>query len=422
MPEEPMVVGIDIGTYLTKVVVAKKIREDLPPSVVTWGTSLTEGMRKGAVIDEDDVAQSVNQALKEVKDVFDEEIEEVYVSIGGSHLGSIVRKEKIAVSRADTEVSPDDVERLKDHVSRHTSSRNRELLKVVERSYFLDDTAGIHDPVGMHGIRLELEGVLIEGNESAIRSHDNVFEKTQLQVLDRQIGILMAGEAVLSKKQKELGVVVVDIGAATTSIVVYEERTIIHLAVISIGAAHITNDLAIGLKTSIDIAEHVKIKYGYASPEYIPDNRTNRVQLSEFSSEETASFPIEFVSEVIEARMQEIFQFVNQELANVEREGLLPPGAVLTSGGANTRGITALAKDELDIPAKVGEPGGIEGDASEVKNPAFATTIGLILYGMSHEDMPQKRRSFGQHRPKLPQFLGKMTSGIKEWFQKLFPE
>jgi len=423
MPEEPVVVGIDIGTYLTKVVVAKKLRDDLPPSIITWGTSLTEGMRKGVVIDEEDAAQSVNEALKEVRDVFDEEIEDVYVSIGGEHIGSVVRKEKIAVSRADTEVSPDDVQRLKDHVARHTSSRNRKQLKVVERSYFLDDTAGIHNPVGMQGIRLELEGVLIEGDESAIQSLDKVFEKSQLQVLDKQIGILMASEAVLSKKQKELGVVVVDIGASTTSIVVYEERTIIHLAVIAIGASHITNDLAIGLKTSVDIAEHVKIKYGYASPEYIPEKRQNkRIQLSEFSSEETSSFPIEFVSEVIEARMQEIFKFVNEELASVEREGLLPAGVVLTGGGANTRGITSLAKEELDIPAKVGEPEGIEGDSAEVKNPAFAVTIGLVLYGMSHEYTPQEDQAFAQSGKKIPQVLKSVISGVKNWFQKLFPE
>jgi cell division protein FtsA len=425
MAGEPMVTGVDIGTYLTKVVVLKQQRDDIPPSVIALGTSFTEGMRKGVVIDEEDVAQSITRAVHEAQDMLDEPIEEAYVSFGGSHISAHTRREKIAVSRADGEVSPDDVQRLKEHVSRHKSSMNKNILDVKEKSYMLDDTSDIHDPVGMHGIRLELEGLLIEGDESALKTHQNALEKSGLSVAEKHVSVFATAEAVLTKKQRELGVVLVDIGASTTSLVVYEERTVIHLAVIPIGASHITNDLAIGLKTSIEIAERVKIKYGYVSPDHIPSSATNRIQLSEFNQEETASFPIEFVAEVIEARVQEIFQFVNQELAGVEREGLLPAGAVLTGGGANIRDIVPLAKSELDLPAQVGQPTKLEGNLAEVQDPLFATCVGLAQYGMLHEGPPRGNGGPSWWENVLSPLSGLMGGSgkrLKGWFDNIFPE
>lgn len=416
-----MVTGVDIGTYLTKVIVLKQLRDDIPPSVVAWGTSFTEGMRKGAVVDEVDVARSISRAIEDARYMLDEPIEEVYIGFGGSHISSFAKREKIAVSKADGEVSPDDVLRLKEHVARHTSSRNRELITVLEQRYTLDETGGIPDPVGMHGIRLELEGLLIEGDEAAVKSQYHAVEQANLKVADSHLGVLAAADAVLTKKQRELGVVLVDIGASTTSVVVYEERTVIHLAVIPIGAAHITNDLAIGMKTSIDIAEMVKVKYGYGSPDYIPEGATQRVSLSEFSKDESASFSVKFIAEVIEARIQEIFEFVNGELARVEREELLPAGAVLTGGGANIRNIVTLAKSELNLPADVGYPTDLEGDIADISDPLFATCAGLVKYGMNQEHEHEPLRSSFMSGPVIGS-VGSVWKSLKRWLQTLFPE
>ncbi|MEA1926549.1 MAG: cell division protein FtsA [Patescibacteria group bacterium] len=425
MLKNEYIIAIDIGSSHIRTVVAQVIaQEENKPRIVGVGVVLSSGIRRGIVADIEEVTESIGKSIEDAQRNSGVKIENAYVSIGGAHIKSVETKGVIAVGMVNGEVSPEDIERATEAAQAINLPPNKEILHLVPQSYCLDDQEDIKDPLGMIGVRLEVRGLIIFGSTSHIRNITKCVNNNGIEVEGFVISPLAAAKAVLNKRQKELGVVCIDIGSETTSLAVYEERELIHIAVLPIGAGHITNDIAIGLRTSIDVAEKVKLKYGSALSNEI--SKRDQINLADFDPNEEGIISRRHVAEIIEARLEEIFYMVEKELKKINRSALLPAGAVLTGGGACMQGSVDLAKDILKLPVQTGFPIELSGLIDKVDSPVFSVTIGMILWAF--EDpvaMANNERTSNIFSKK--DLISKMSSikgdaqTIKKWFGKFLP-
>ncbi|MEA2006748.1 MAG: cell division protein FtsA [Patescibacteria group bacterium] len=377
MSKEDYIIALDVGSSHVRTVVAQIIVDE-KPRIIGVGVASANGIRRGVVADIEEVSNSITNSIGQAEKNSGVKIESVYVSIGGGHIECEEVKGVIAVGRADSEVVEGDVERVIEAAQAISLPPNKEILHIIPQNFRLDDQEGIKDPVGMNGVRLEMQGLVVTGSTPHIRNISKCVESNGYDIDGFVISPLAAAKAVLSKRQKELGVVSVDIGGGTTSMAVFEESELIHIAVLPVGASHITNDIAIGLRTSIDVAEKVKLKYGSALSEEIGKNE--QIDLAGIDVNEEGSVSRRHVAEIIEARIEEIFYLVEKELKKIGRSALLPAGAVLTGGGACMQGSVDLAKEILKLPAQAGFPIELTGLVDKVDNPAFSVSVGMIVW------------------------------------------
>ena len=419
MVKNEIIVGLDVGTSFTKMAIGKRLREDKTPSIIALGVAVSEGVRRGVIIDIQDATRSINEALDSTSKMIEEDIKKICISINGVHITSHLTSGKVAISRGDGEVTEEDKNRVITNADTGPSGQNKEIIKLVPKTYTLDEETGIKNPVGMNGIRLEIEALIIENNSSSLKNLEKCIHKLGLIVEDQEIGIIAAAQSVLTKKQKDLGVAVIDLGAGTTSMAVYEEGHLIHIGVIPIGANHITNDLAIGLRTSIEVAEKVKLKYGIALERSLGENAKLKIDLAKIDSQEEGVFPIAYIASIIEARSKEIFELITQELKKIERDGLLPAGIVLVGGGANLKAISDLAKQELKLPIKIGSPQGVEGSIADIDNPIYANLVGLIKSEFEQIEDTTESRDMSNV---IKQGSSKILNPIKKLLKRIFPD
>lgn len=382
--KEKISVGIDIGDSKVVSIIGHRAEGETHPTVVGVGIRDASGMRRGVITDVEEAVSAIAGAVEEAERMAGLPVESVYVSIAGDHIISSNNKGLIAITRGKEEIGHDDVVRVIETAQSVTVPANREILHVIPRMFIVDDQAGIKDPVGMSGSRLEVDAHVITGSTPFIKNLRRTVEQANVPVASFVLGPLAAAKAVLSKKQMELGVVVIDIGAGTTGLVVFEDGYIYHSAVLPIGSAHITSDIALGLRTALDVAEQVKVNYGVASPVMLSDKDT--IDLSKFDREEEQVVSRHYVAEIIEARLAELFMMVKAELRKVGRDGMLPAGAVIVGGGAKLQGIVDAAKDHLGLPAQIGFPVEFKGMIDKLHDPRYVTSIGLMLWGMDEED------------------------------------
>jgi cell division protein FtsA len=366
-------VGIDIGTTTVRCVVGHIDGTTGTPTIVGVGQAPTSGMRKGVVANLNGPASAIDQALGEAERMSGYQIDAAALSINGSHILSTKADGMIAVSGDNHEVGQEDLARLEEVATVGKVPANREILEVVPHSYMLDGQDNIKDPLGMTGTRLEINANVI----SALVPHVQNLQKSAdiAKVTAHAItpSILAAARAVLTEQQMENGVAVVDLGGATTSVAVFEEGDLHHVGVIPLGSANITNDLAIGLKTDPEVAEKVKVAHADAIP------RKDNEGISVKNGSELLSFTSRDIDEIVEARLEEIFEAVNHELKKAGKAGQLPSGVVLTGGGAKLKHIADYAKQTLGLAARVGKPTGYGGVAEDVESPSFASVVGLML-------------------------------------------
>jgi len=380
MPKETIIVGLDVGSCFIRTVVAKARTDQTKLQIIGMGQVPSFGLRRGVVVDIDETIKNISQSVQEAEQSSGLSIERAYVSLSGNHITSKTSKGVVAVSRADGEISREDVDRAVNAASAVSILPNREILHVIPRSFSVDDQKGIKDPAGMNGVRLEVDALIIEGATPFIKNLTKCISEVGLEIEGLVLAPLAASRAILTKRQKELGVLSLDLGGGTASLIVFEEGDIIHSCVLPIGSSHITNDIAIGLRSSIDLAEKVKLEYGSALVSEI--SKKDNINLSKLAGEEKGVVPRAQVAEIIEARLSEVFDLVNKELKKIDRQGLLPAGVVLLGGGAKIPSLVDLSKVELRLPAQVGFPLELEGIVDEVDDPAFATAIGLVLWGI----------------------------------------
>ncbi|MDB5178097.1 MAG: ftsA [Patescibacteria group bacterium] len=402
---EQIYIGLDIGS--TKVCCVVGLHEEgaALPSVIGVGVAPTSGMRKGVVVDVEETVSSITAAVDEAERISGVAIDRATISIDGAHVTSQNSRGVIAVGRADQEIMVDDVVRVEEAATAIQLPPNREIIQVFPRSYSVDGQTNIKDPVGMNGVRLEVESHIISGSLPAIKNLDRSIHQAGIAIQGQVLVPLAAARAVLTKRQKELGVALVDIGGGTTGVAVYEEGDILYSSVLPVGAGHITNDLAIGLKTSIDIAEKIKLKYVRAHTSKASLNE--KVKVEELDGEVTRKE----LQNIAGARLDEIFQLVRAELKKVGKDLMLPGGVVLTGGGAKMAGIEELAKEALQLPAVVGKPEGFSGIVDRINDPAFSAPIGLMLENMSH----------GQQEQAPGAGIGQTVDRLKKTLRNLLP-
>lgn len=410
MSKEQIIVGLDVGTCFTRTVVAKPAGQK--PQIIGVGRAPSFGLRHGFIVDMEEAVKSVRQSVEEAERSSGFSIERAYVGLGGSHVACRISKGVVAVARADAEITKEDADRVIAAASAVSVSQNREIIHVLPRSFSVDNQTNVKDPVGMKGIRLEAETLVIEGSTPHIRSLHNCLNEAGLEIEEIILAPLAASRAALSKRQKELGVLSVDLGGGTAGLTVFEEGDIIHSCILPIGSANITNDIAIGLRSDIDLAEKIKLEYGTVLISEI--GKKDAIDLSELNPEEKDIVPRIQVAEIIEARMDEIMDLINKELKAIDRQGLLPAGVVLLGGGAKMPGLIDLVKSKLRLPAQIGFPLELDGIAQEVNDPSFSVAAGLVLWGM---DEQSKRKeyvfSFGLINPAF--------NKIKSWFKDFLP-
>lgn len=366
-------VGIDIGTTMVRCVVGHIDNASGALTVVGVGKSKNSGMRKGIVVNLDSPAQAIDDALGEAERMSGCEIDSATISINGSHILSTHTDGMIAVGGSDHEIDQDDIYRIKDVATVGKVPANRKVIEIIPHSYKLDGQGNIKNPIGMTGTRLEIDAHVV----SALAPYYVNLQKTTEVANVRPNDIIVAGvassKAVLTEQQLENGVCVLDIGGSTTGIVVYEEGDLQFTSVLTVGGVNITNDLAIGLKTDPEIAEMVKLNY--QNDDIKSDNG---IILIEHNSQ-GYEFAIDEINEIIEARLDELFEKVNKELKKAGRAGKLPGGVVIVGGTANLKGIADCAKEALGLAVKIGKPAGLGGVADGIDTPEFATAVGLML-------------------------------------------
>jgi cell division protein FtsA len=366
-------VGIDIGTTTVRCVVGHIDATTGTPTIVGVGVAPNSGMRKGVVAHLAGPGQAIDTALGEAERMSGYQVDAAAISINGAHILSTKADGMIAVGGLDHEIVEEDLARIEEVATLGKVPANREILEVVPHSYRLDGQDNIKDPLGMTGTRLEIDANVI----SALAPHlANLHKSAEMaKVTPHTItpAVLAAARSVLTEQQIENGVAVIDLGGATTSIAVFEEGDLQYVAVIPLGGSNISNDLAIGLKTDPEIAEKVKLGHAVATP------RSDNEGISVKHDDEIFNFHTNDIDEIVEARLEEIFDAIQKELKKIGRAGKLPSGVVLTGGTANLKGIAQYAKDKLGLAARIGKSSGYGGVVEDIDQPQFATAVGLML-------------------------------------------
>lgn len=400
-------VGLDIGTTTIRCVVGLVDPSNPAPSVVGLGEAPNSGMRKGIVVNIINVAQAIDKAFEAAERMSGHEIHEASININGTHVLSMDSKGVIAVGATGHELTEADILRVEEAAAVMQLPANREILQVTPRSYRLDGQENIKDPIGMSGVRLEVDAHVITALTPHVRNLQKAVEMTHTQVHNTIVSSLAASRAVLTDQQLENGVALVDIGGTTTNIAIFEEGDLQHIAILPVGGVNITNDLAIGLRTDLDIAEKVKLQ-----AVNLVKQKDRAKEFSLKHNKEELSFKMKEIDEIVEARLEELFEKVDHELKKVDRSGKLPGGLVIVGGTAHMAGLAEFAKAKMRLPARVSAPHNVGGLVDKISYPQFATAVGLMLEDLQHGSSAPKKGSpnFGAATQSANQLFKRISS------------
>ncbi|MEI6288316.1 MAG: cell division protein FtsA [bacterium] len=414
MPKDSLITGVDIGSTAIRVVVGQKSRDGNEKlKIIGAVESPAHGVSKGVVTSVEDAVSSISSALEKIERMVGQPVEHAWVGISGSHIITQESKGVVAVSKTDGEVRAEDVERVIEAARAVATPPNYEILHVIPKSFSVDSQTNIKDPIGMTGIRLEVDTQIIQGLTAQIKNLTKCVYRTGLDIDDLVLSILANSESVLTGRQKELGVVLVNIGGATTSIAVFEENDLLHAAVLPMGSEYITSDIAIGLRISIDTAEKIKIREGSCLSENF--KKQDEVRYEAVGGTEEGEFSKKTVAEYIEARVEEILERVDKELKKIGKSGMLPAGVVLTGAGAKIDGLVETAKRVLRLPASLGYPQELISNLDKISDLSFSTAVGLVVWG----NQLQKNRFSSLALPFKS--VDKAATQMRKWVKSLLP-
>lgn len=391
------ITGLDIGTHALKAVVAENVNGK--PIVRLALKEPAHGVRRGAIVDLAEASRPINKIVAEIKKFSRAASKNIYVNIGTQQVKSQASKGIVAVSRADTEIYPDDVERAVKASQAVNLGPNRTIIHTVTREFIVDGVGDIMEPLGLSGSRLEVNSLIIDAFAPHIKNIMRAVELAGGEVGGLVLTPLVAARSALSKKQKDLGVVIVDIGAGTTGMSVYEENKLVGVAKFPVGGASVSNDLALGLKIPVHAAENLKLNYGYALSGDV--GQKEMADLNKIFPEVGHSVSRKFVAQIIQARLEEIFEFVNAELRLIGKQGKLPGGVVLVGGSSKMPGLTELAKHELKLTSQIGVALEDEwhpehnGFSEYLEDPEFVNALGLALWGVDGEEWKSDKGLWG---------------------------
>jgi cell division protein FtsA len=402
--KDELVIGLDIGTTKICVVVAERTENGV--DIVGIGTHPSRGLRKGVVVDIDATVSSIKHAVEEAELMADCEISSVYAGIAGSHIRAFNSHGVVAVK--DREVAPGDVKRVIDAAKAVSIPMDREVIHVIPQEFIIDDQDGIREPLGMSGVRLEAKIHIVT---AAVTSAQNIVKcanKAGLNVIDIVLEPLASAEASLAGDERELGVCLMDIGGGTTDVAVFAEGSIQHTAVLALGGAHISNDIAVGLRTPFDEAERIKKKFGVSASRFLPTDDV--ISVPSVGGRRPREVSRKILCEIIEPRVDEILSLARQTLVKEGLEGSMPSGVVLTGGCSALEGILDLAEEIFEAPVRLGLPIHVGGLQDVVRGPMYATGVGLVLYGAAQD------RQVTRFRIRDDSIFGRVKQRMRDWF------
>ncbi len=404
-------VGIDIGTTMVRCVVGHIDGATGAPKVVGIGYAGNSGMRKGTISHLNGPAAAIDAALAEAERMSGHQVDGATMSINGTHIVSTKSDGMIAVGTNDHEVTYDDVTRIEEVATTGKVPANREVLEIVPHAYRLDGQDNIKDPIGMSGTRLEIHANIISGLAPHIANIQKSAELAKVEARQIVPAVLASAQAVLSESQMENGVAVIDLGGATTGIAVFEEGDLQFVSVVPFGGVNVTNDIAIGLKIDPEIAEEVKLAHARLSSE----GASSSVEIT--YDKQKLTFDRQDVDEIVEARYEEIFEYISKELKKAGCAGKLPSGVVLTGGGAHVKGVVDFAKRQLAVAAKIGMPTGYAGVSEDAQQPEYAAAVGLMLADGAANDSNHSSGGRNKKSNEVAKKAGGFISGILARFK-----
>jgi cell division protein FtsA len=402
-----IVVGLDIGTSKVCAIVGEMTEKGV--EITGVGSHPSQGLRKGVVINIESTVSSVKKAIEEAELMAGCEIHTVFTGIAGGHIKGFNSHGIVAVK--NKEVTPRDVERVIDAAKAVAIPMDREVLHVLPQEFVIDDQDGIKEPLGMSGVRLEAKVHIVTG---AVTSAQNIIKccnRTGLNVADIALEPLVSAEAVLRDEERELGVALVDMGGGTTDIAIFHDGTVKHTAVLAVGGNHVTSDIAAGLRTPFGDAERIKQRYGLARASMVADDE--RVEVPSVADKPAGSVSRQILCEIIEPRLDEIFQLVRAEIEKSGYEESLASGAVMTGGAMLLPGAVEMAEQIFGMPVRLGVPIHVGGLVDVISSPIYATGVGLVLYGMKR----QERNCF---RIRDDNIFSKVRHRMSDWFSEFF--
>ncbi|MBA7612756.1 Cell division protein FtsA [subsurface metagenome] len=405
MKKRTTLASIDVGTTKICTTIAD-VDDGGSIQVVGVGINPSKGLHKGLVVNINDAKESIRGSVKKAEQASDYRIESAFVGVTGRHVTSLNNRGVVAITRNDRLVRSDDLKRVLACAQSVKVPSDRKLLHVIPRDYTIDGQAGVRNPVGMHGFRLDVETHIITAAVTSVQNLVKCIRGIGIEVEDLILEPLASSEAVLTEDEKQMGVILADIGGGTTDIAIFREGSIWHTSIIPVAGYQVTRDIAIGLGLPFDVAEEMKKKYGSVMPVY-----ESKAETATPISEDGHGVSYQDLCDILRARVEEIIRLIMLEMPNSEYEMLVPAGLVLTGGTANLSGIGALGRDILQLPVRVGVATGISGITDTLRDPAYATGVGLLLWGAKYQNMQTWRtHGFGVT-------LRRLVSRIKNLFR-----
>lgn len=443
MAKDKIITAVDIGSSKVTTIIAAPVREE-KLSVVGVSTVPSKGIRKGQVVDIEEAIASISESIDAAERMAGVSIGSAVVSIGGSQIESQNSKGVVAVSEPEGEITAEDIHRVVEAARAISIPSSREILHVIPRDFIVDGQAGVKDPLGMTGVRLEVDTQIVTGATTAIRNLAKCVGEVGVEIDSVVFGGLASSEATLSDTEKELGVILIDMGAGTTDVAIWVDGALSYSVVLPVGARNVTNDIAVGLRVSLESAEKIKLLLSQAAkPKFALEDKNPDIKISRSSDEFDLSeldLPedVKKVSRktlldgIIKPRLLEIFTFVGLEIQKSGFGGVTPSGVVITGGGALTAGVLEACRQRLAMPCRIGTPfslvpAKLSGLIDEVSGPQFSAAVGLILYSSKNVGTKSQNRpaftslpkgiSFGKMAEKLPigNLFGKVTKLLRSF-------
>lgn len=402
--QENIIVGLDIGTTKICAVVGEVSGKDI--NIIGIGTHPSVGLRKGVVVNIESTVDSIKKAVEEAELMAGCEISSVYAGIAGGHITGFNSRGIVAIK--GPEITQNDVDRVIDAARAVAIPMDREVIHVLPQEFIVDDQAGIQNPIGMSGVRLEAKIHIVTGAVTSAHNIVKCANRSGLDVCDIVLESLASGEAVLTDEERELGVALLDFGGGTTDMAIFSERNIKHTFVLALGGNNLTNDIAVGLRAPIADAEKIKIKYGSCLAQNISGEET--IEIPGMGGRKPRKLPRQILGEILEPRMEEIFTLIKREIYRAGMENAISSGLVITGGSALLQDVTEVAESIFNLPTRLGQPVGISGLVDVVNNPMYATGVGLVLYGAKH----QTGKKF---RIRDSNIFNRVMTRMKRWFK-----
>ncbi|MFN2245470.1 MAG: cell division protein FtsA [Anaerolineae bacterium] len=412
MTEPRTIVGIDVGT--TKIcTLVGELYEDGQLRIIGVGVAPSRGLHKGVVVNVNEATEAISASVQKAERISGYQITSAYVGVGGGHVTAINSRGVVGISRSARGISQFDIDRALDAARAIAIPHNREIIHAIPRGYIVDDQEGVKDPIGMQGIRLEVEVHIVTGASTSVSNLVKCVRAAEVEIDDLILQSLASGEAILKESEREMGVVLADIGGGTTDVAIFIEGSIWHTIVLGTGGEHLTHDVAVGLRTPFDTAEELKIKYGHAIPRSLATDEL--IEVSSFGNGARQSVSRLQLSEVIEARAEEILMLVLREVKRSGYDGLLAAGLVMCGGSAELSGFKDLGQQILQVPVRVGRPHDLQGLTDVLESPAYATAVGLLLWGMRQRPTAEEEPS------RVVRIPGELWPRIRDWFRAFLP-